>query len=351
MKEVRAALADQKAALLWAWLVGPLVLLTLVEHKEPRHFAPCIVPVVLLLFRGISAIRLSPVRKILSWIIPLVCLTQYLLVTNHLMDAPYYLNRPSHAAEIQLAMKNADPHWKQGAGDDDSFKEYCWLRTKNIVLEGFDPNMALSLAWNLRPAVVFDLDLIKENQRWFNDIPHSRFEDLFYYSSSSIYNQRCLCKNYFETLNQDTILTNADFVLIFLGRADAKGTPIPGFHSAGIIGTEGSKIQLFAANVPSAQSYRAIYERELLRVHTDLPAQDVAAIYFDLAIDETLHQNVNELRRLLATPPLKRALGDNSSADMRNIYWMADDIQLKNIMLQYLRSVATGQSKTEKTSK
>ncbi len=350
-KASRAALRDHKAIMLWAWLAAPLLLLTLVENKEPRHFAPCIVPVLMLLFKALSAFKNTTGKMTLGVVVFGLCTTQYLLVTNHVVVAPYYLNQASQYQAIQAAVKKSDPTWKQSTGDDASFREFCWLRTKNIVVMGFDPNMALSLAWNFRPAIVFDFDLFKKNPRRFNNLASHRFEDLFYYSSSSIYNRRCLCDNYFQSLDPETILTNADYVLVSLERANADGIQLSGFYSAEIFKIGSSVVQLLVANTASRQSYRAIYERELLRSGISFTPEDLSAIYFDLAVDDSLHQNFSSLNKIFQDYSLQSAISDNPSSGMRNIYWLADDIKFKEIMLQYLRRFNAQRLKSPEQSK
>ncbi len=354
-RQSRSALTDRKAAVLWAWLAGPLLLLTLVETKEPRHVAPCVVPAVLLLFRGISAIRPAGARNAMSVVVLAVSITQYLLVTHHVVEAPYFLDRASRTSEILEVMKEADPKWKQFGkqfrGGNDYFIEFCWKRTKNIVLQGFEPNMALSLTWYFQPAVVFDLDLLKEDSRQFNDVAYSRFEDIYFFNAFSIYNRRCLCRNYYRTLDADTVLDNADYILVCLGTGDADGVQIPGFRSAGVVGTGATRVQVLVANTSSARSYRTIYAREFLRSGKTLAPPDVAAIYFDLAIDASLREDIHELNRLFTEFPLERALEDDFPVDMRNIYFTKDGIRLRKIMVSALRSYAAQQPKTEPSPK
>jgi hypothetical protein len=350
----RAALTDGKAALLWAWLAGPLLLLTLVEVKEPRHVAPCVVPAVLLLFRGFSAIRPPGARKAMSVVVLAASIIQYLLVTNHVVEAPYYLDRASGANEILEKIKEADPAWKQykgGGYSQDYAHEYGWKRTKNIVLRGFDPNMALLLAWRFQPMIVFDLDLLKEDRRRFTDVAYNRFEDLFYFAAFNLYNRRCLCQNYSRTLDAETVLDNADYLLVCPGRKGAEGKPIPGFHPAGVIGTGAARVQVLAADKPRARTYRSIYAREFLRSGKTPGPQDLGAIYFDLAADAALSGDQEELNRIFAEYPLKHLLGEDFPAGMRNIYWIDDDTRLMQMMVGYLHAYAPQQPKTEEPPK
>ncbi|MGD0813778.1 MAG: hypothetical protein ABSA83_09255 [Verrucomicrobiota bacterium] len=346
----RAVLTDGKAALLWGWLAGPMLLLTLIEVKEPRHIAPCVVPAVLLLFRGLSAIRPPGARQAMSVVVLAASLIQYLLVTNHVVDAPYYLDGASRSNEILEMIENADPGWKQykgGAHSEDYAHEYAWKRTKNMVLRGFDPNMALLLAWRFQPMIVFDLDLLKEDRRRFTDVAYNRFEDLFYFAAFNLYNRRCLCHNYFRTLEADTALDNADYLLVCLGRKDADGEPIPGFHLAGVIGTGAGLVQVLVADKPRGRSYRALYAREFLRSGKMPGPKDLAAIYFDLAADAALRGDLDELNRIFAEYPLKHLLENNFPAGMRNIYWIDDDTRLMQRIVNYLCAYTPRQPETE----
>lgn len=346
----RVVVTDWKAAVLWAWLIGPLVLLTLVEVKEPRHVAPCVVPAVLLLFKGISAIRPARARYAMTVVVLTVGITQYFLVKEHAVDAPYYLDRTSGAKEITETMVKADPRLEPHQASSiltNELYQYCWMRTKNIVLQGFDPNMALLLAWHFRPSVAYDLDQLKEQRRGSKDIAYDRFENLYFFTAFNLYNRRCLKRNYYHTLDANTVLTNADYLLICGGREDIGNNQVPGFHSAGTIITGGTTVQVLVANTPSVQSYRSIYAREFLSSNKTFPQEDYAAIYFDLTMDAFLRRDLPEVNRLLNEYPLERGL----DGDMRKIYWIGEDTQLKDIIVDALRSYIAQKKKQGEPSK
>ena len=58
-------LAPVHIAILCLWLAVPIVALTFVPMKEPRHLLPCVVPAILLIVYGISA--MPPLWRRVSW--------------------------------------------------------------------------------------------------------------------------------------------------------------------------------------------------------------------------------------------------------------------------------------------
>ena len=345
-----AAVTNWKTVVLWAWLIGPLILLTLVEVKEPRHVAPCVVPAVLLLFKGISTIRSTCARYAMTIAVVTVSVTQYVLVKEHAVAAPYYLDRASGAKAITETMVKADPRLEPHQASSiltNELYQYCWMRTKNIVLQGFDPNMALLLAWHFRPSAVYDLDQLKEERRGSKDFAYDRFENLYFFTAFNLYNRRCLKRNYYHTLDADTVLTNADYILISERRGDAGSSQASGFHSAGTIRTSGTAVQVLVANTPSVRSYRSIYAREFLSSGKTFPPEDYTAIYFDLTMDAFLRQDFPEVNKLLKEYPLERGL----DSDMRKIYWIKEDTQLKDIVVDSLHSYVAQQGKQREPPK
>jgi hypothetical protein len=335
-KPSRARLTDRTAVFLWAWLAGPLVLLTLEPVKEPRHVAPCVVPAVMLIFRGISGTRPARARHAVAALVLAVSLTQYGLVTRHAMDAPYFLDRPSRVSEITEIMRQADPGRQRFLESDGWFNKLRWIYSKNVVLQGFEPNMALLFAWQFHPAVVYDLDLLKEDHRQSREVAYGRFEDLYFLSVFNLYNRRCLWRDYYHTLDADTVLANADFVLASRERGSARGAPPPGFRSVGAIGTGAAEVRVLEATTPRGRSYRSIYAREFLRSGHALAPQDSATVYSDLSMNALLRGDFPEVKRLLTEYPIERG----RAAGVRNIHWTGNDTQLKEMTGAAFRSYA-----------
>lgn len=338
-RTTRPALTGPTAALLWAWPAGAMLVLTLVRVKEPRHLAPCVVPLALLLARGISAIRVARIRHAVSGAVLAVSLLQYSLATFEFMDAPYYLKGSSGLNGIVEAMKNAGP-LRQPYQGKSTLPDYYWRRTKNITLQGFDPNTALLLTWALQPAVVYNLDVLAENPGQFVDVPYDRFEDLFYFSAFNSYNRRCLCHHYYRTLDVQTIADNADYRLVCLKKHDSNGIEVPGFSKAAIVADDDNQIQVLAAERPSAHSYRSLYARQFLRTGRVRDPKDIAAVYFDLAVDAAIRGDLAGLNQIFAEYPLRHLLENNFPSGLRNIYWKQSDLSPLENVVQYLQRYA-----------
>ncbi|MGP8198415.1 MAG: hypothetical protein ACLQU4_02805 [Limisphaerales bacterium] len=137
-------------------------------------------------------------------------------------------------------------------------------------------------------------------------------------------------------MDADTVLDNADYLLVCRGRQDADGKLIPGFHPAGVIGTGATRVQVLAADKPSARTYRSLYARELLRSGKTPAPPDLAAIFSALASDAALRDDLDELNRIFAEYPLKHLLEHVSPAATRNIYWISDDRRLMQKIACYL---------------
>lgn len=335
-KPSRARLTDRTAAFLWAWLAGPLVLLTLQPVKEPRHVAPCVVPAILLIFRGISGVRPARARHAVTALVLAVSLTQYGLVTRHAMDTPYFLDRASRVGEVTEIMRQADPGQQRFVESDGGFNRLRWIYSKNVVLQGFEPNMALLFAWQFHPAVAYDLDLLQEDHRQSREVAYGRFEDLYFLSVFNLFNRRCLWRDYYHTLDADTVLANADYWLVSGEHGNARGVPPPGFRSVGAIGTGAAEVRVLEATTPRVRSYRSIYAREFLRSGPALAPQDSAAIYFDLSMNALLRGDFPEAKRLFTEYPIDRG----RAAGMRNIYWTGSETQLKEMTGAAFRSYA-----------
>jgi 4-amino-4-deoxy-L-arabinose transferase-like glycosyltransferase len=326
----RRALLDRKAALLWAWLVGPLVLFSLEAVKEPRHIAPCVVPAVLLLFRGVSALKPGGARRAACAGVLAISLGQYLLVTHHALATPYFLDRPSRVEEILRTMQRADAGKDRYRDGNGQFNELWWLYTKNVALRGFEPNMALLLAWRFHPAVVYDLDLLREDGGRSRANRDARFEDLYFLTAFDLYNRRCLWRTYYRTLDADTVVSNADYVLVCGTRDDARDLQTRQYRSTGVVGTGSSRVQVWVTETPRTRSYRTIYARGFLRSGRTLAPEDRAAVYFDLAMNAILRRDLPEVDRILAEHPLEPG--------RRNIYWTGSDKMLEQTAAAGLKS-------------
>lgn len=325
-RPARARMTDPAALTLWAWLAGPLLLLTLQEVKEPRHVAPCVVPAVLLLLRGVSALRAPGPRRAAWAALLALALLQYGLVTGHRRAAPYFLDRPAHLARIGEILAAADPAGPPPPEIRPGLGDARWLLTKNVVLSGFEPNLALLFAWHLNPAVVYDLDILAEDDRRDRAVAYARFEDLYFLTAFNLYNRRCLWRRYDHTLDRETVLAGADFALVSAERAGGWDPRAAGFREAGGAGEGAQRVTVWAAPGPSAHSYRSLYARAFLAGGETLQPADSTAVCFDLAMNALWRRNLPEVRQWMAACP---ALGDGAPG-MRNIYWTGKELQLRD---------------------
>ncbi|HOU21809.1 MAG TPA: hypothetical protein PKX16_06245, partial [Kiritimatiellia bacterium] len=95
---------------LWLWLLVPLAVFSLQPVREPRHIAPCLVPLVLLMLSGIAALRQVWLRRLVWAAVVLSVGIQYAAVATHRLSAPYLLDRPMKTEAILMAMFKATPN-------------------------------------------------------------------------------------------------------------------------------------------------------------------------------------------------------------------------------------------------
>jgi hypothetical protein len=314
-------LASPRAAL-WLWFLGPLVLLIAHPLKEPRHAAFCVVPAVLLLVLGIEELRRPVLRTALLAVSLLLAVAQYAAVTLGSLPTPYFLDRSLHAAAIRQAMLDADDRQvarRTTLGLRDLHENYA----RNVALVDFPPNQALALTWQGFPCVVFDMKTFDDPSRSSDEIPYSRFEDLYFLAGINSYNRRCGWHEYYETLSRERVLANADFVIVD-GASEAELAPrFPGHVLVATILREGEPLRVLRARA-ATRSYRALYAREFLARNPTLGREEVRVVAQDLLVGAALRGDRPAARAVLCEfPSLRRA-----ASPPRNIYWIAGYPQL-----------------------
>jgi hypothetical protein len=335
--EPRTSPADMRAVILWAWFLTPGLLLVLQPVKEPRHLAPCVLPGVLLIFRGIERVAAGKMRAALTAAVLATSLTQYVLVTGHARATPYFLDRPSHGNEIEEAMARNDEQQGLPAGVVGSPARSRWRYTRNVALTGLDANMALLLTWRLGPAVCYDVDLIPQREPAGPSWAFRTFEDLYFLTAFNTYNRRCGYDRYDFSLDRGTVVANADYVIA--GRTDDAllDARWPDHERIMSLGEGRARIHLLARRGGGAVSYRRLYAREFLaRVHPS-SAAELKPICADLTMDALLRGDRRALEATLAQcPPENLGTGDT-----RNIYWTGTMVSLRrmaqSMLGEYLR--------------
>ncbi|MBN1269914.1 MAG: hypothetical protein JXB04_10015 [Kiritimatiellae bacterium] len=316
--------AEREVLLVAAWFLAPLVLLIFQEVKEPRHVAPCVLPGVLLVFAGLARLPGRACARALAGAALVLAAGQYLLVTTHRAPTPYFLDRPSAIDEIVNGMIVNDPQqelYRDAGGNRDILR---WKYTKNFALTGFDPNMALLMAWHLNPGVAYDLDLLEKPPRRRSRVAFDSFEDLYFINAFNLYNRRCLWNRLYDTLDRETVMAHADYIIARGPGSDELARLYPRFHQVLAVPAGGDTVRVLAAAAPSETSYRALYADAYLERGRPDDAE-FAAIYEDLCMNAALRGDLDRLEALEAEFGSKRRPG----IERKSIYYAANIIALR----------------------
>jgi hypothetical protein len=259
------------AAQLGLWFLGSLTIFTLVPVKEPRHVAPCVVPAVLLAFWGMERCRRPMLRNVLVVLALVVSVGQFFAVTQRVTYTPYYLKDALRLEALERQMYLASP--PKVADLPVQVRRTVWAYDLNVAIVGFEPNAALALTWHFFPAVVFDLDVLSDENCFSQDEVSERFEDLFLLSALSTYNRRIGACHYCKTLSRDEVVAGADFILVKDG-ADLASASFPRHELFADVETTTGPIRILKTKQPSPDSYRLSYARAYLRQHPYLLLKD-----------------------------------------------------------------------------
>jgi len=323
-----------RRAVLWLWLLGPLVLLIAQPVKEPRHVAPCVVPAVLLLFLGLEAIPWRRVRLVLIGSTPALAVMQYLAVTLGLVHVPYFIDRPLHVKEIRRHMVEADHDRSVYRLTPPNLRMDHWRYNQNVVIAGFEPNAALALVWELHPAVVFDLETYSAPDTPAARIPYERFEDLFILTGFNVYNRRCGWRQYYATLDRVEIIEHADFIVLKNVEAAHASRLYPGHDLVDTFAADDGPIQLLGTR-QRQPSYRSLYARRFLRRNQKLPEAERVTVAKEMLVTTALRGDFEAAEHIIRDFPSLARGGDS-----RNIYWIRAYrplFKLTNVLLRRYR--------------
>lgn len=341
----RGKLRDGPRLALWLWLLGPLVLLAFYPLKEPRHVAPCVVPAVVLLALGIEALPKRALRLGALGAAVAIALAQYAAVTLHLVEAPYFMDRPLRYVEIREAMLRAsDP--AAYAETPAELRAMHWRYDQNVAVSGFAPNEALALVWQGFPGVVFDLDTFDDPGRFFGREAFARFEDLYFLAAINPYNRRCGWRWYHPTLSRERVVENADFVLVYEGEEgrgeEGEGGPtglderFPQHALVATIERPPGRIHVLRSR-RATTPYRTLYARRFLEAGGDLPEAERRVVARELLMVAALEGDGPEVRALLHELPELRAPGE-----VRNVYWIAGYAALERLADRRIAALMAG---------
>jgi hypothetical protein len=318
---------DRDALILWTWSLTPGLLLIPQVVKEPRHIAPCVLPAVLLLFRGISRIDARGLRVGLTAVALAVACGQYLVCTLHARVTPYFLDRRSYVAELEQAMGENDQRLGLQVGSAGTPVHLRWLYTRNIALSGCDPNMALALTWAFAPAVCYDVDLIPADGSSKGSLAYQSFEDLYFLAGFNTYNRRCQYARYDYTLGREAVVANAAYVIV-AGESEGRLAALwPEHRRVASLGEGRERIHLLARREGDGTSYRRLYAQEFLRQADPAKHGDAAPAYFDMTMDALLRGDRRALQEVLAMAPPEQL----ANHGIRNIYWTGKMLQLRSM--------------------
>lgn len=310
----RAVPTPSPRALVWLWLLGPVLLLTLQPVKEPRHIAPCVVPAMLLVFDGIASVRAAAARRALATLAVALAALQYAAVALGAVHVPYDLRGSTGHARIEGAMLAAD--WRGLATDVPPELRWSeWKFRQNVVIAGFGADEALALTWSLFPAVVYDLRDFEVDAA-DADAASESFEDLYVLTAFNTYNRRAGWDVPCATLGENAVLANADWVL--LGPAgDAGDARFAPFEPVGTVATRSGDVRVLHA-AHATEAYRTLYARRFLRRHPDLDATERTTVGYELLLTALLERDFEAVPELLRSFP---GLADPEAR--RRIYWMS----------------------------
>lgn len=281
------------------WLLIPLVILTVVPMKEPRHFLPCVVPAVLLMFCGLSALP-DRWRRLGLTVTVLLAIAQYLLATNRLLPAPYFADRPLRFESLAAAILPPSPATASepatfGSMTQREFDWQHWVYARNFALIGFAPQQASLLSWQFAPAIVYDLDHLPRLDR-DSLLAYDCFADLFSYTHFSLYNAALGCPRSYFTLSGEVILQNADFILVLITPSAPVPPHLPDHTLRASVPTPLGLVHLFAATRPTVP-YRELYSRAYLdqvRSHGSYDPVELNTVVFEFLMQRMfLHRSID----------------------------------------------------------
>ncbi len=328
----RRARTDQRTLDLWLWALGPLLILIAQPVKEPRYVAPSIVPLALLIGLALDRVRGTVGVVASRAALAVIAVAQYVLVTGHVVEAPYFLDRPLRVEMVREALLRraaSDPRY--AATPPEGLPTH-WAMNQNVVLDGFRPNEAVAIMWQLRPAAIVDLACLDPADWPGIDAGYETFEDFFLLSWFNSYNRRTGWRRYVRTISRADAIALADVVIVRsedaheVGSAYAHLVPVTRLETV-----PGESIAVFAAPTPSATSYRALYAHRFVERHSSRPEPERNAIGRELAFVAVMRADRDAYARAMAEFP-------GAFGAVRNIYWLRVYEPLHRLLVPRLRA-------------
>lgn len=192
-------------AFLAAWVLLPVVVFTIQPVKEPRHILPALPPLFLLIAMSVQGLEGRGRDLLRGGCLALTLLGYGLLLCAGRNPAggtvPYFTRGATRALETaDVVSKELAPSIIGVTNGAKVPSQDLWVRFNlDIAVSGLPPDEAMAMTWALRPAIVYDLDRLPKmvpglKGLWRDErsnLPMTRFEDLFVYSSFNVYNARC----------------------------------------------------------------------------------------------------------------------------------------------------------------
>jgi hypothetical protein len=325
-------LTDPRATL-WLFLLGPLTLLILQPVKEPRHVAPCVIPAVLLIARAIQDIRFPILRNTVSIAAVILAAAQYGLVTRQLLSTPYFMRGAIHIEEISEMLLDAEPATAIHRMTPLAEQRKHWAFTRNFVVSGFEPNVALALNWQLMPGIVYDLDTLTSADVPPTAVPYQKFEDLYLLTAFNTYNRRIGWHGYLRTLDREDVLEHADVVLVQGKASSDLESRLHDFELTGTIDAGDDTVRVFTSYDDAHRPYRELYAMEFLRRSPNLPPIEMNTVQRDRVNTAVLRGDFKTADALLARYP---GLPPFGTAPTRNIYWIRTYVFLHRLVVPKL---------------
>ncbi len=324
---VRASLPDRAVSKtdreivgdLWLWLIVPIALLTLQVVKEPRHIAPCVVPAVLLLFKGLDRLRARATRVIVSGVVLTLAATQYALTASRAVYAPYYLNRSLNIEALKQVLFENMPGREPYVDEAGVIDVPRWLFTRSLLISGFPPNESLALVWAFRPGIVMDMENFTRPHIEYAT-GYEEFMELFSLAGANAYNRRCGWNGCYRTLDRDQAARGADALILFSAPGIKPSMKRDGFSCATTVPlADGSAMSVYLPARAPSESFRQTYAKTFLKENPGASDLELNTVYYALLLQQYLRTGSTALDISSAGLPA----GFVPGPERRNIYFIS----------------------------
>jgi hypothetical protein len=262
-------------------------------------------------------------------------IAQYAAVTLGRVEAPYFLDGSLHYQALREAMTRAAPVSRYRSTPPE-LRMVHWKYDQNVAIAGFSPNEALALTWQGFPGVVYDLDIFADRERISDRIPYQQFEDLFFLAGINTYNSRCGWRWYHGTLERETVIANADFLILNDFDSSELQRLFPSHARVATIPRQTGEIHVLRSSRPTTP-YRTLYARTFLERNPTLPVQEIRTIAEEMLIAAVLSGDAAAAHAIARDFPV---LGE-PGITARNIYWIGGYPALLELTRQLIGKLPT----------